>query len=134
MPIFLRPDRGTTVSKHIHDELNEGVVKLQYASDKYCLSLNVEDFTKVLFDKDGEPIKDGILKSGQRAKLDLGRISADKYHLMLIPNPELARMAYIGGPILMEPYESERLDYMLKVERGIELAKLSYLFRIYLVD
>jgi hypothetical protein len=134
MAVFLRPDRGSVATRSIHPDFAPGVVTHQLVSDKYCLSLVASSYDQILLDKDGEPIKDGLLKSGQRATLNLGRLKADKYHLMLIANPELARMAYIGGPILLEPYEAERLEYTLKVERQIDLAKLTYLFRIYLVD
>ena len=134
MAVFLRPDRGSVATRSIHSDFAPGVISHQLVSDKYCLSLAAQSFDQILFDKDGESIKDGVLKSGQRASLNLGGLKADKYHLMLIPNPDLARMAYIGGPLLLEPYESERMEYMLKVERQIDLSKLTYLFRIYLVD
>ncbi len=134
MAVFLRPDRGAVASKSIHPSFAPGVTTIQHLSDKYCLSIVASDVSQVLLDKEGEPVKDGVLKVGQRANLNLGSIRADKFHLMLIVNPDIARAAYIGGPVLLEPYSEESLDYMLKVERQLDLSKLPYLIRIYMVD
>lgn len=134
MAVFLRPDRGAVATKSIKASLVEGAQLIQLSTDGYCLSLVSTAIPSILFDKEGEPVKDGVLKSGQRASLMAGELSATKYHLMLIPNPELARSAYIGGPLMLEPYTSERLDFMLKVERQIDVSKLDYLFRIYIMD
>jgi hypothetical protein len=134
MAVFIRPNRGAAATRLIHSDFVPGVILSQHGHDKYCLSLTASELALVLFDKEGEAIKDGSLKAGQRAHLNFGALNADKYHLMLIPNPELARTAYIGGPILIEPYTTERLDYMLKVERPIDLSKLDYLFRVYIMD
>ena len=134
MAVFIRPNRGAVATKSIHSQFKEGVQLEQQLHDKYCMSLVVSQYGAVLSDKDGQAIPDGVLKSGQRANLNFGSITGDKYHLMLIANPELARNSYIGGPILIEPYETENLDFMLKVERGIDLSKLAYLFRIYIMD
>lgn len=134
MAVFLRPDRGAVATKSIKASLVDGAQLVQLSTDGYCLSLVSANVASVLLDKEGEAIKDGILKSGQRASLIAGELSATKYHLMLIPNPELARSAYIGGPIMVEPYTSERLEFMLKVERQIDVSKLDYLFRIYIMD
>ena len=134
MAVFLRPDRGAVATKSIKANLTEGAKLVQLSTDGYCLSLVSAAIPSLLFDKEGESVKDGVLKSGQRASLVIGELSATKYHLMLIPNPELARSAYIGGPLMLEPYTSERLDFMLKVERQIDVSKLDYLFRIYIMD
>lgn len=134
MAVFIRPNRGAAATRLIHSEFVTGVSLVQSLHDKYCLSLTSAELSACLTDKDGEAIKDGLLKTGQRAQLNFGSLDADKYHLMLIPNPELARSAYVGGPILIEPYSKERLDYMLKVERAIDLNKLDYLFRVYIMD
>jgi len=134
MAVFLRPDRGAVATKSIKANLSDGAQLVQLSTDGYCLSLVSTSLPSILLDKDGEPIKDGVLKAGQRAQLSAGELSATKYHLMLIPNPELARSAYIGGPLMLEPYTSERLEFMLKVERQIDVSKLDYLFRVYIMD
>jgi len=132
--VFLIPNRGIAASKYVKLELAANMQLVQHTADKYCLSLVSTSLGSVLKDKDGEPLSDGILKVGQKASLDMGKLSADKYHLMLIPNPELARSAYVGGPILLEPYTTEELQFLLRVERQINLSELGYLFRIYIMD
>jgi hypothetical protein len=134
MASFVRPNVGAAGSKSIRGELTPGVQLLQLSTDKYCKSLLVTDFSLILKNKDGEALEDTLLKSGQRAYLSLGTIAADKYHLLLIPNSELSRSAYIGAPLMIEPYTEESFDVMLKVEKAIDLKQLQYLFRIYIVD
>lgn len=134
MAVFLRPNRGVTVAKYVRGELAESVQLLQHLEDVYCVSLISTNIPMVLKDKDGESVKDSLLKAGQRASLDLGSMEAEKYHLMLIPHPELARSCYVGGPILIEPRTTERLQYLLRVEKQISLDGLPYLFRVYMVD
>ena len=133
MAVFIRPDRGAVATKNVSAKLIDGVILQQEAGDKYCLSILSTDGSGIL-DKDGEIIKDGVLKSGQRVNFKLGSIEAKKYHLMLVPNPEIARCAYVGGPILIEPYQTEELDFMVKVERQIDLSLVGHLFRLYIMD
>lgn len=134
MASFIRPNIGAAGSKSIRGRLAEGVELVQLTSDRYCKSLIVTQLPLVLKNKEGELLDDTLLKAGQRAYLHLGTIGADKYHLLLIPNSELARSAYIGGPVMIEPYTEESFEVMLKVEKAIDLKQLHYLFRIYIMD
>lgn len=133
MAVFLKPNRGVTFTKNVKLDLTPGLTISQAESDRYCMSLISDGIAGVL-DKEGEPIKDSLLKSGQRVNFKLGTIGAQQYHVMVIPNPEIARHAYVGGPLLLEPYQEESLDFMVKVERQFDLAGLDHLFKIYLVD
>ena len=125
MAVFIRPDKGAVATKSVTAQLVDGVLIQQEEGDKYCLSIVSTNGSGIL-DKEGEPVKDGILKAGQRLSFKLGTIEAKKYHLMLVPNPEIARCAYVGGPILIEPYQVEELDFMVKVERQIDLSTVGH--------
>ena len=133
MAVFLKP-RGISIARYAKLEPAPGAsIAATGNVSQYCANLLVEPALS-LTDKDGEPIKDGELKPGQRAYLKLGKLNADKYHILLVVNPTLARHCYIGGAMLVEPYESVDLDYMIKVEKAINLNQLDYAFRIYVMD
>ena len=131
MAIFIKP-RGDSFGQKITINAKEGVVTRRNAAN-YCLDISGEA-ALILKDKEGEPVKDGELKVGQRAYLNLGSISTDQYHFLIIPNPILSKHAYVGGPLLVEPHSTEELEFMLRVEKQINVNNLPYLFRIYVVD
>jgi len=130
MAVFIRPNRGNVATKSIHSELMEGV-KLEL-EEGYCLSLVAKPVP--LFDKDGQLLEEPIVKAAQRCTLNFGKLTADKFHLLLIPNPEINRNCYIGGPMLIEPYQTESLEYIVRGERQIDLSSLEFLFRVYIMD
>lgn len=133
MAVFLKPNRGVTFTKNLRLKLVAGVQMHQAENDRYCMSLSSPECYGIV-DKEGEQLKDSLLKSGQRVSFKLGALETLQYHVMIIPNPEIARHAYIGGPLLVEPYQSEELDFMIKVERQFDVSKLDHLIRLYLVD
>lgn len=133
MPVFLKPDRGNVFSRSMELKLTAGVELRTLSTDKYCKSI-VLVTPEALKDKDGELLKDGQAKPGQRVHLSLGSVVVGKYHLKLEPNPELTSAGYLGGPMLLEPQEVVNLNYMFKTERLLDFMNLPYILRIYLID
>lgn len=133
MAVFLRVDRGNAFLKSVSLSLNPGLLAEISDISKYTHVIKSLD-NSYLFDKDGEEIKEGVAKAGQRVTLKLGEIKADKYHVQLVPNPELLKAGYLGGAQLIEPYEGLSLEYLFKAEKQIDFASLSYLFRVYIID
>jgi hypothetical protein len=53
---------------------------------------------------------------------------------MLVPNPEILQAGYLGGVSLIEPYEAVSLSFLFKAEKQIDMSRLPYLFRLYILD
>lgn len=133
MAVFMRPDKGAVVAKTVKAEFVEGVFLSSDPTAKYAVTI-VASSPTFMTDKDGEVIKDGVVKAGQRCQFSLGNIRAEKYHVMLIANPELLQAGYLGGLSIIEPYETAALSFLFKAERQVDVAKLPYLFRLYIID
>jgi hypothetical protein len=133
MAVFLRLDRGNTFHKSVKTQLVDGVSIAPLASTKYAFYVTATG-SQWLLDKEGEEVKDGVVKAGQRVTLKLGRVATDKYHMQLLINPEIARSGYVGGPSLIEPHDKEELEFLFKAEKQIDFSKLEYLFRLYIID
>lgn len=133
MAVFMRPDKGAVVARTIKSQFVEGVFLSSDPSAKYAVTIAASS-PGFMTDKDGEPMKDGIVKAGQRCQFALGSLKAEKYHVMFIANPELLQAGYLGGVSLIEPYETVSLNFLFKAERQIDVSKLPYLFRLYIID
>jgi hypothetical protein len=133
MAVFMRPDKGAVVAKSVKADFIGGVFLSSDPSAKYAVTIAANS-PAFLTDKEGEVVKDGIVKAGQRCQLFLGALKAEKYHLMLVPNPELLQAGYLGGVSLIEPYETTSLGFLFKAERQIDVGRLPYLFRLYIID
>lgn len=134
MAVFRLVNRGLVFNVSVKLELREGADCILAEKNKYCRQILANDYSNLLFDKEGNPIEDGIVKTNQKATLSLGSVTAKQYHIMLVPNPLLTAKAYVGGPELLEPYEELSLDYFIRAEFPIDLKELNYLFRVYVVD
>lgn len=133
MAVFMRPDKGAVVAKTIKADFAEGVFLSSDPAAKYAITIAANS-PSFMTDKEGEVIKDGVVKAGQRCQFALGNLRTEKYHVMLVANPELLQAGYLGGATLIEPYETVSLSYLFKAERQIDVSKLPYLFRLYIID
>jgi hypothetical protein len=101
--------------------------------DKYYRSLGIKSAGPLL-DKEGEPILDLTLKTGQKGTLHLGKMSLGQYHVLIEPNPKLSIKCQIRGPRLLEPREDVELEFVLKADSITSLNDFDYLFRLYIID
>lgn len=82
-----------------------------------------------------EPIEDTILKAGQKAILDFGTVTKNKYQMFIEPNPILHTVALISGPTLFEPDQKETpLFLVVRAEKQINLEEIPWFLKIFLVD
>lgn len=136
MATFIKPGAGNILSKSIILAASPGIKLKLAAHNKYYASLAIDTSVEpqFLFDKEAEAIKDGSIKAGQRVSLNLGEASTGQYHVQLVPNPELARAGYVGGPQMLEPHETTSLHFVFKADKVLDISKLDYLFKLYIID
>jgi hypothetical protein len=85
----------------------------------------------------GAKTKDGVsevIEVNQNFEVDLGKIKAQKYSVMVILHPSIQQST--SGSItstIVEPGESLDLSLKLKALRKIDLTSLSYFARLYVI-
>lgn len=82
----------------------------------------------------GEPVaEDGIIKAGETVQIMFGTIFPSKDNVLLSYNPALAEVANVSLPPVLEP-EKQPLSLTFQARKQVDLAKFSYLIRVYLLE
>jgi len=82
----------------------------------------------------GEYVAPEALQSKARYKVNLGTLTPYKYHALVELNPALYTNAAAHVAKILEPGECVDLEYYIQPFRNIDLTKLDWHVRIYLID
>lgn len=130
--MFVNLNKGGALSKYARFTAGTGVVTRPTVS-KIGLELFGEpEVTYLGGEAHGKPVE-GAIKANQTVLIRLGDVNPQKFHMMLVTNPDLSRAGTVGAPSLIEP-EPTTLSITFRAARQVDLLELSYLARLYLLD
>lgn len=130
--MFVNLNKGIILNKYARLVAGSGIETRPTVS-----KVGVELFgsPEVIFvggENDGKLV-DGAVRANQTVLIKLGSISPQKFHMLFVPNPDLARAGTVGAPSLVEPEPTE-LTITFRAARQVDLSELKYVARLYLLD
>ena len=82
---------------------------------------------------DGEPLDGTVLKTNQRVELVLGTINPKRV-LLIAVNPVLYQSGTVQTATAYPPNSKEVLSIQIQTNKGLDLASLDYLMRIFVME
>ena len=79
-------------------------------------------------------LHDETIVSGKKFQVSAGIVKPVKYNVQIEVNPELHKYATVTHPRILDPDEELELVFQFHTHKQLDLSKLKYLFKAYLVD
>ena len=77
---------------------------------------------------------DPVLKPQKQVSFHIGSVAPTSHHLLIEPNPVLAARGFVSCPRLLEPGDKVEVRVNLIAKKGIDLNKVDWLVRLYLIN
>lgn len=132
MPMFININKGGMLTKYARYAPAEGISTRTTASKLGVELFGTPEVILMGGDNDGKS-PEGPIRANQTVLIRLGNVHPQKFHMLLVVNPDILRNGQVGSPSLIEP-EPTSLDFTFKASRQIDLSELPYLARLYLLD
>lgn len=122
------------MASYIKAKLHDGIDKR--ATDT---SLGIELFgePKIVVlggEKDGQEIRDGIVKPNQKVVVTVGSMNPHKYQVIQQPHYDLVMNGEVRHNQFMEPGDEVAIGFVFKADRQIDMNSLPWLVRLYMLD